>query len=64
MGGRAIEQQQKTIKAFTDLLADVLGVDRNAIRGITEVNPDTWGSAGEPASKARAAEIAARARTS
>lgn len=62
MGGRPIEQQQRAVKAFTDLLEDVLGIDRSVIRGmVTEVNPDTWGIAGEPASEVRAAEIAARA---
>lgn len=62
MGGRPIEQQQRAVKAFTDLLADVLGVDRSVIRGmVTGVNPETWGIAGEPASKVRAAEIASRA---
>lgn len=62
MGGRPIDQQQRAIVAFTDLIEEVLGVDRSVIRGmVTEVNPDTWGIAGEPASKVRAAEIAARA---
>ena len=62
MGGRPIEQQQRAIVAMTDMLEEVLGVDRSIIRGlVTEVNPDTWGIAGEPASKVRAAEIAARA---
>lgn len=62
ISGRPIEQQQRAVKAFTDLLVDVLGVDRSAIRGmVTEANPETWGIAGEPASKVRAAEIASRA---
>lgn len=62
MGGRPVEQQQRAIKVFTDLLEDVLGINRTVIRGmVTEVNPDTWGIAGEPASQVRAAEIAARA---
>lgn len=61
MGGRPVEQQQRAIRVFTDLLEDVLGIDRSVIRGmVTEVNPDTWGIAGEPASQVRAAEIAAR----
>lgn len=65
MGGRPIEQQQRAVKVFTDLLEDVLGVDRSLIRGmVTEANPDTWGIAGEPASKVRAAELAARAQDS
>lgn len=62
MGGRPIEQQQRALVALTDVLEEVLGVDRSIIRGtVTEVNPETWGIAGEPASKIRAAEIAARA---
>lgn len=62
MGGRPIEQQQRALRAFTDLLEEVLGIDRSVIRGVvTEVNPDTWGIAGEPASEVRAAEIAVRA---
>lgn len=61
MGGRPIDQQQRAVKAFTDLLEDVLGIDRSLIRGmVTEANPDTWGIAGEPASAVRAAELAAR----
>lgn len=61
LGGRPIEQRQRAVKVFTHLLEEVLRVDRNVIRGmVTEANPDTWGIAGEPASKVRAAEIAAR----
>lgn len=61
MGGRPIEQQQRAIAGMTDMLEEVLGVERSVIRGlVTEVNPETWGIAGEPASKIRAAEIAAR----
>lgn len=63
--GRPIEQRHALLRMFTDLLVDVLGVDRELVRGrVIRVNPDDWGIAGQPASASRKAEIDARARAS
>lgn len=60
--GRPTEQRHRLLKELTDLLTEVLGADRSAIRGmVTEVDPDGWGIGGVPASVVRADEIAARA---
>lgn len=62
--GRPVEQRQRLLAAFTDVLVDVLGVDRGLVRGrIIRVHPDDWAIAGVPASAARCTEIAARAGT-
>lgn len=61
MTGRPAEQRHRLLAELTDLLADVLRVDRSLVRGhVIEVDPDNWGIAGRPASAVRAAEIAAR----
>ena len=60
--GRPVEQRHRLLGAFTDILVDVLGVDRSRVRGrIIQVDPDDWAIGGVPASAARAGEIAARA---
>lgn len=60
--GRPVEQRHRLLGAFTDVLVDVLGVDRAVVRGrIVPVHPDDWGIGGVPAGTARAREIAARA---
>ncbi len=60
--GRAAEQRRRLLEAFTDLLVDLLGVDRKLVRGrIIQVSPDDWAIGGVPASVARRSEIAARA---
>lgn len=62
LAGRPVAQRQRLLLAFTDLIVGVLGVDRTAVRGrIIEVAPENWGIGGQPASGARAEEIAARA---
>ena len=62
--GRAAEQRRRLLEAFTDLLVDLLGVDRKLVRGrIIQVSPDDWAIGGVPASVARRSEIAARAGT-
>lgn len=61
MVGRPVEQRHRLLSELTDLLVDVLGVDRSLVRGhVVEVDPDGWGIGGEPASLVRAAEITAR----
>lgn len=60
--GRPVEQRHRLLAAFTDLLVEVLGVERSLVRGgILSVSPDNWGIAGIPASQVRTAEIQARA---
>ncbi len=60
--GRPAEQRRRLLADLTDLLVDVLGVDRSLVRGrIIQVHPDDWGIGGVPAGELRAAEIAARA---
>ena len=60
--GRAAEQRRRLLEAFTDLLVDLLGVDRKLVRGrIIQVSPDDWAIGGVPAGVARRSEIAARA---
>lgn len=60
--GRPIEQSQKLITVFTDLIEAHLGADRKLIRGgCWPIPPHHWGIAGTPASAMRSAEIDARA---
>lgn len=59
--GRPAEQRRRLLGAFTDIIVDVLGVDRKDVRGrIIQVHPDDWAIGGVPASVARRSEIAAR----
>ena len=65
LAGRSAEQRGRLLGAFTDVIVDLLGVDRAAVRGrIIQVDPDDWGIGGVPASTARVSEIAARAGSS
>ncbi|MDE3011009.1 MAG: tautomerase family protein [Pseudomonadota bacterium] len=62
MDGRPVEQRHRILAEFTELLVDVLGVDRTVVRGTCRrVDPDDWGIAGQPASVLRAAELRERA---
>ena len=62
LAGRPVEQRHRLLGAFTDIIVDVLGVDRASVRGrIVPVDPDDWAIGGVPASAARRGEIAARA---
>ncbi len=59
--GRPVAQHHALIAAMTDVLEQVLAVERSGIRvAISEINPDLFGIAGVPASVARKAEIEAR----
>lgn len=61
LAGRSEAMRHAVLAAFTDLLAALPGVDRSRIRGFChEVPPANWAIAGQPASVARAAEVAAR----
>lgn len=61
--GRSLEQRQRLLRGFTDLLVDVLGVRRDLVRGCCRrVPPEDWAIGGEPASVLRKDEVEARAR--
>jgi 4-oxalocrotonate tautomerase len=60
--GRPLEDRQKLLTGFTDIVVEVLGVDRGLVRGgIVPVAPENWAIGGEPASRKRADEVRARA---
>ena len=59
--GRPLEQRHQLLEGFTDLLQNVLGIERSVIRGACRnVAPEDWAIAGTPASVARQEEIEAR----
>lgn len=61
--GRPVEQKQRLMAGITDLLEEVLEVERTHIRGVCwSVPPEDWCIAGTPASVKRAQEIDARQR--
>ena len=60
--GRSLEDRQRLLAGFTDLIVEHLGVDRGRVRGsVQTVAPDDWAIGGQPASLLRQAEISARA---
>ena len=62
LNGRPLEQRQRLLRGFTDLLVEELGVERSRVRGgMWLVEPEHWVIGGTPASELRQAEIAARA---
>ena len=62
LDGRPVEQAQRLLAGFTDLLVDTLRVERARVRGGTwPVEPERWTIGGRAASDVRAAEVAARA---
>jgi len=61
--GRPVEERQRLLAGFTDLLVEVLGVERSRVRGgCRRIAPEDWAIGGTPASVLRAAEIEARAK--
>ena len=59
--GRSLEDRQRLLAGFVDLIAEILAVDRSRIRGCVEsVAPEDWTIGGTPASVLRQAEIEAR----
>lgn len=59
--GRSLEDRQGLLAAFTDLIVDILGVQRDLVRGgIVPVAPEDWSIGGTPASRLRQSEIEAR----
>lgn len=59
--GRSLEDRQRLLAGFTDLLVEILECPRERVRGgITLIDPDDWGIGGVPASHLRQAEIQTR----
>lgn len=64
LAGRPREQRDRLLAGLTDVVVDVLAVDRGVVRGqIIQLDPGDWGIGGEPAAGVRSDEIAARAAT-
>ena len=60
---RPLDERQRLLAGFTDLLVDTLGVRRDLVRGsCRRVEPQDWAIGGEPASALRKDEVEARAR--
>lgn len=60
--GRPIDERQRLLAGFTDIIVKVLGVDPGLVRGsCTRVHPEDWAIGGRPASELRADEVRARA---
>jgi phenylpyruvate tautomerase PptA (4-oxalocrotonate tautomerase family) len=56
-----VEVRRRLLGALTDLLVDVLGVDRRLVQGrIIPVQPDDWAVGGAPPRAARRAELSPR----
>jgi 4-oxalocrotonate tautomerase len=59
--GRSLEDRQRLLAGFTDLVIEILECPREMVRGsITLIDPDDWGIGGFPASHLRQTEIQAR----
>ncbi len=62
--GRPVEQRHALLTGFTDLIVDILGVNRGLVRGgCWPIPPEDWAIGGTPASIKRAEEVAAREQT-
>ncbi len=60
--GRPIEQCHQLLTGFTNLVVEILKVEKSCVRGgCWPIPPQYWAIGGQPASLMRAAEIKARA---
>ena len=60
--GRPLDERHALLTGFTDLVVDILGAERSAVRGgCWTIPPEDWAIGGTPASVLRAAEVKARA---
>ena len=60
--GRPESERHALLTGFTDLVVNLLGADRAAVRGgCWTIPPEDWAIGGTPASVLRAAEVKARA---
>ncbi|MDD2670668.1 tautomerase family protein, partial [Zoogloea sp.] len=54
LDGRPLDERQRLLAGFTDLLVDTLGVRRDLVRGsCRRIEPQDWAIGGEPASALR-----------
>ncbi|WP_028311566.1 tautomerase family protein [Derxia gummosa] len=61
MAERPADQRRRALAVMTDLVVEVLGVERNRVRGsINRVAAEDWAIGGVPASVIRAAEVEQR----
>jgi 4-oxalocrotonate tautomerase len=61
--GRPLETRQQLLAGFTDLIVEILGVERALVRGgVIPVAPEDWAIGGTPAALKRATEIEDRAK--
>ncbi len=59
--GRAVEERHALLTGFTDLVVEILGAERSAVRGgCWTIPPEDWCIGGTPASVLRAVEVKAR----
>lgn len=59
--GRSLADRQNLLTGFTELIVQVLGVQKEHVRGgIVPVAPEDWSIGGQPASAVRTSEIEAR----
>ena len=59
--GRSLEDRQRLLAGFSDLIVEILGSPRALVRGaVLPIAPEDWCIGGLPASQLRQAEIAAR----
>ena len=62
--GRSLEERHELLRGFTDIIVEVLQVDRSLVRGgCWPIPPEDWAIGGQPASIKRADEVEARAKT-
>ena len=58
LDGRPLDQRQRLLGGFTELMVEILEVDRALVRGqCKRVSPEEWSIGGQPASELRAADI-------
>ena len=63
LDGRPLDERQRLLAGFTDLLVDTLGVRRDLVRGsCRRIEPQDWAIGGGPASALRKDEVDPRAR--
>lgn len=62
LAGRPLDERHALLARFTDIVVDVLEVERSLVRGGIElVQPEDWSIGGVPASELRQGEVRARA---
>lgn len=61
--GRSLEERHQLLRGFTDLIVEILQVDRAFVRGgCWPIPPEDWAIGGQPATVKRADEVDARSK--